>query len=239
MNRIGCICCFVLLTLSVRAQQCLEVIYQRDSALKKEKVERVKQQNPGLDADVLKGLEKEGGAAFQLRVIKGVSLFEPQEKEADLMADDEVKIVLVGPGYSDEYRGIYRDLAAMKQVVMQEFLTKMFVIEEPLSMPQWELTEETKEILGKRCTKAILTEQDGEVTAWFCPEIAVNEGPDVYWGLPGLILELTTGKEVYTCQSIDWKTTSAALKPRNGKKVTRQELEEIKTDKLNSYKSRR
>jgi GLPGLI family protein len=34
------------------------------------------------------------------------------------------------------------------------------------------------------------------VTAWYTPEIPVNQGPDKYWGLPGLILEVNDGKTV-------------------------------------------
>ena len=29
-----------------------------------------------------------------------------------------------------------------------------------------------------------------EVTAWYTPEIPINQGPADYWGLPGLILEV-------------------------------------------------
>ena len=34
------------------------------------------------------------------------------------------------------------------------------------------------------------------ITAWYTPEIPVNQGPRNYWGLPGLILEVNDGKTV-------------------------------------------
>ena len=32
------------------------------------------------------------------------------------------------------------------------------------------------------------------VTAWYTPQIPVNQGPGEYWGLPGLILEVSSGR---------------------------------------------
>lgn len=65
----------------------------------------------------------------------------------------------------------------------------------------WQLTDETKEILGYPCQKAILSKESakkygadpqmGDVIAWFTPEIETQLGPKLYAGLPGLILEIT------------------------------------------------
>ncbi|MEO0058685.1 MAG: hypothetical protein RLZZ312_332 [Bacteroidota bacterium] len=35
-----------------------------------------------------------------------------------------------------------------------------------------------------------------EITAWYTPEIPLNQGPEGYWGLPGIILEVSAGKTV-------------------------------------------
>ena len=32
------------------------------------------------------------------------------------------------------------------------------------------------------------------VTAWYTPQIPINQGPGEYWGLPGLILEINADK---------------------------------------------
>jgi predicted GIY-YIG superfamily endonuclease len=40
------------------------------------------------------------------------------------------------------------------------------------------------------------------ITAWYTPEIPINQGPENYWGLPGLILEVTDGKTVILCSKL-------------------------------------
>jgi GLPGLI family protein len=44
--------------------------------------------------------------------------------------------------------------------------------------------------------------KDVTITAWYTPEIPVNQGPENYWGLPGLILEINDGKTVILCSKI-------------------------------------
>lgn len=64
----------------------------------------------------------------------------------------------------------------------------------------WTIMDESKEIGGYVCYKAIRTNiryapQSGEkfifpIEAWFCPELPFPYGPKQYGGLPGLIMEL-------------------------------------------------
>ena len=41
-----------------------------------------------------------------------------------------------------------------------------------------------------------------EVTAWYSPQIPVNQGPGEYWGLPGLILEVNADRTTILCNKI-------------------------------------
>lgn len=72
------------------------------------------------------------------------------------------------------------------------------------------------------------------ITAWYAPEIPVNQGPEGYWGLPGLILEVSDDKTVILCSKIvlNSKEKAAIKAPSKGKAVTQKEYDEIVVKKM-------
>ena len=59
---------------------------------------------------------------------------------------------------------------------------------EDLQMPQWELQPDTLTIGGWLCHKAVATVGGRVWEAWYTPQIPINDGPWLLWGLPGLIV---------------------------------------------------
>lgn len=76
--------------------------------------------------------------------------------------------------------------------------------------------------------------KENTLTAWYCPEIPVNQGPENYWGLPGLILEVNDGKTVMLCTKIVMNTKDKVeIKPvTKGKEVTQTEYNDIVKKKM-------
>ena len=72
------------------------------------------------------------------------------------------------------------------------------------------------------------------VTAWYTPEIPVNQGPDKYWGLPGLILEINDGKTVVLCSKVvlNPKTKADIKAPSNGKTISQKDYDEVVVKKM-------
>ncbi len=72
------------------------------------------------------------------------------------------------------------------------------------------------------------------ITAWYTPEIPVSQGPDSYWGLPGLILEVNDGKTIILCSKVVMNTKEKAeiKAPKVGKEVTQKEYDEIVMTKM-------
>lgn len=66
----------------------------------------------------------------------------------------------------------------------------------------WTITNDSKEILGYKCYRAIAEiinpEEENKLTvptnAWFCPKLTNRGGPTAYATLPGIILELENEK---------------------------------------------
>ncbi|MFN7045693.1 MAG: GLPGLI family protein [Flavobacterium sp.] len=72
------------------------------------------------------------------------------------------------------------------------------------------------------------------ITAWYCPEIPINQGPENYWGLPGLILEVNDGKTIILCSKLVMNSKDKVeIKPASkGKEVTQKEYDEIVKKKM-------
>ena len=72
------------------------------------------------------------------------------------------------------------------------------------------------------------------ITAWYTPEIPVSQGPANYWGLPGLILEVSDEQTVILCSKIvlNPKEKAEIKAPKKGEKVTQAEFQEIMAKKI-------
>ncbi|WP_332911473.1 GLPGLI family protein [Algoriphagus boritolerans] len=56
------------------------------------------------------------------------------------------------------------------------------------------------------------------VTAWFTPEIPVSHGPESYFGLPGLILEVQNQGRTLICEKIELNPSTNPVKIEQPKK---------------------
>jgi GLPGLI family protein len=77
------------------------------------------------------------------------------------------------------------------------------------------------------------------ITAWYTPEIPVNQGPESYWGLPGLILEVNDGSTVILCSKIVLNPKDkAVIKPSTkGKVVSQKVFDETMVKKMEEFRS--
>lgn len=76
------------------------------------------------------------------------------------------------------------------------------------------------------------------ITAWYTPEIPVNQGPENYWGLPGLILEVNDGKTVILCSKVvlNSKVKADIKAPTNGKVISQKEFDETVIKKIDEFR---
>lgn len=76
--------------------------------------------------------------------------------------------------------------------------------------------------------------KDKTITAWYTPEVPVSQGPENYYGLPGLILEVTDGVTTILCSKVVLNPKEKAeIKPlKKGEKVTQAQFAEIMMKKM-------
>jgi len=72
------------------------------------------------------------------------------------------------------------------------------------------------------------------ITAWYTPEIPVSQGPESYWGLPGLILEVNDGKTTILCSKVvlNAKEKVEIKAATNGKVISQKEYDETVVKKM-------
>ena len=76
------------------------------------------------------------------------------------------------------------------------------------------------------------------ITAWYTPEIPINQGPENYWGLPGLILEVNDGKTVILCSKVvlNPKVKTEIKASTKGKLTSQKEFDEIVLKKMEEFR---
>ena len=93
----------------------------------------------------------------------------------------------------------------------------------------WIISDETKLIDNMICLKATTSfiEEDSnqkreyKVIAWFNPQINVPIGPKGFGGLPGLIMELAVGFDIYFIKEINFNTLTENIKFQKTRKKTK------------------
>ena len=106
-------------------------------------------------------------------------------------------------------------------------------------------TEVKKEDAQKQTTEKKTNFEDNfeipkeiTITAWYSPEIPINQGPESYWGLPGLILEINDGTTTILCSKIvlNAKEKVDIKAPTKGKEISQKDYDETVIKKMKEFR---
>lgn len=95
------------------------------------------------------------------------------------------------------YYTIVKDYAKIKMFCGDSFGQSKFSFTKDSDKFDWKLQEGQKEILGYKCSKAVMQFSGREYVAWYTTEISVADGPYKFQGLPGLILSIYDSSKQY------------------------------------------
>lgn len=206
---------------------------------------------PGVDEAMMKQIREQMKKQFQrtftLNFTNDESLYEQEESLAPPSVGSGIQIQVSGG--SDL---VYRNMKDKTYSQATEIMGKEFLIQDAIVDQEWTLVKETKNIGQYLCFKATKThtqtnrkfneeteeyeDEDKEIitTAWYTPQIPVAHGPDDYYGLPGLILEVNDGKLTMLCSRIVLNPKNGVKidAPKKGKKVTQEKFDEIQKEKM-------
>ena len=151
-----------------------------------------------------------------------------------------------GYSWSSEEYLIIRDYKSNESSDLIETLGKKYLVED-LPTYKWKILNEIKEIDGYLCMKAETkdTIKNQKIFAWFTDMIPVQGGPEGFYGLPGMILEIdiNNGDVLITASEVTISEKELELpipKKLKGKKIKRADLnQKIKSFISDSFKSKR
>jgi len=134
----------------------------------------------------------------------------------------------------------YTNINTKELIHQKDAYGKQFLIVSSLDSIKWKLINESKNINGYKCFKAITSEvvvgskktTIVDVVAWYEPKIPISFGPVGYGGLPGLIIELQIDKYKYYLTKIELNSKKEVKiqKPIKGKRMTLNEFLEYEKE---------
>ncbi|WP_420551579.1 GLPGLI family protein [Tenacibaculum aiptasiae] len=210
-------------------------------------------------------LKKQFQKTYTLNFNKSESVYK-QNKELSTpqaIGGNSISVISIGGGGGSDI--LYKNIADKRYVNKTEISGKRFLIKDKLEDYGWEMTSETKNIGNYTCYKAVrkreetrtsFTMTDGKreekkdkvtvtTVAWYTPQIPLSNGPEQFWGLPGLILEIQDGKLTIVCTEIVMNSSDKIdiKEPTKGKKVTQEKFDKImdehSKDMIERFKNKR
>jgi len=191
------------------------------------------------DAPPPENLPTERNAQMILYFISDASLYmnNPSAKnDGGMVTDDEssdgehIRIKMDAPD-----NRTYCDLKNNQRITQQDFMQRKFLITTDLKSKDWKITGNQKMILNYPCQEATRQDSDKKITVWFTTAIPVSTGPSSYCGLPGVVLavDINNGDQTITATSVSKDVDASKIqKPTEGKKVTQEEFNKIRDEKM-------
>ncbi|TXD62320.1 GLPGLI family protein [Polaribacter sp. IC066] len=206
-----------------------------------------------MQEELKKRLQKMNQKTFILEFDKNSSTYKEDEQLQAPNPQAGNKIGVFSFGGSGSGSIYYKNIRENRFSNQTEIQGKRFLVKDTLKDFEWELSSETKNIGNYTCYKATFTKEventnttmkDGVLlkeikketivtTAWYTLQVAMNNGPANYQGLPGLILEINDGKKLIVCTEI---TLNPSVKitiqePKKGKVVSQKKYLKIQKEK--------
>ena len=185
---------FVLLTTISFAQK-LEVNYQEIVKVNAEEFKgSVKFSTNGKEStiptdvynDMIKNMQEPKD--FILTINENESSYNKVEKIDNQQGGNGMRVSM---SFGDSGNGLFKNLTTKDYLKSVKSFDKTYTIKDKLTEYKWQLTRETKKLIGFDVKKATaIVDSTTTVTAWYAPSIAIKDGPGIYNGLPGLILEV-------------------------------------------------
>ena len=147
---------------------------------------------------------------FILDINDGKSMFRTlKDKEADSTFHATKRLSFMTTSFKD-FKSVSKDVKTMETKKFINNFQKVFTIKIDEALV-WNIEKETKETPGMKVQKATTSYGGRKWIAWFTNEIPLQEGPYVFYGLPGLITEINDTQNDYIFSLVQIKNSDGKL----------------------------
>lgn len=151
-------------------------------------------------------------------------------------AGDPVKTNNIGSKLTSK-NIVFSDFKRGRAINQQSIFDQLFLVTDSIRHINWKITSEKREILGYECRRANAIILDSVyVVAFYAPQILPRGGPELFNGLPGMILQISLPHEhiSWVAQKITIVNNEQQLKqPQGGKQMN---LKDFKLKLINDLK---
>jgi GLPGLI family protein len=124
---------------------------------------------------------------------------------------------------------VWNDFTQQKTIAFKKVYEQNFLINDSIRKCTWKILDEVRTIAGFNCRKATTRINDSVVVvAFYTDKIAVSGGPEMFAGLPGMIMELAIPRlyTTWVAQNVTIVNVGEAelTVPEKGKKTNLSEM---------------
>lgn len=124
---------------------------------------------------------------------------------------------------------VFTDYAGKKVEAHKQVFETDYLVQDSMRKMQWKITDEVRIIADYKCRKAVGRICDSVyVVAFYTDDIAVSGGPEMFCGLPGMILEIAIPRlySTWTATKVELITPADKdlVPPVKGKKTSQEAL---------------
>lgn len=122
---------------------------------------------------------------------------------------------------------VYTDFTTGKVTAQKQVYEEKFLVKDTMRKMKWKIQDEVRTIANYKCRKAVGVMYDSVyVVAFYTEDIPASGGPEMFSGLPGMIMEVAVPRlhTTWIADKVEYTKPEEMLPPKKGKEVTQEEM---------------
>lgn len=125
---------------------------------------------------------------------------------------------------------VYTDYKSGRVTAQKQIYEEKFLVKDSMRRIKWKIQDEVRTVADYKCRKAVGVMYDSVyVIAFYTEDIPASGGPEMFSGLPGMIMEVVVPRlnTTWIAQKVEYTKPDAKelTPPTKGKEVTQKEMQ--------------